>query len=497
MSAANAPTGHHDREDQRLRLQRMEVRLVEALLEHPDLMSQTREHQIRYAIALAALDTFQPGAARRGGRTKHPDVRIRAPKLARVRKQILESLGRVLLQSEDTRDRLEGAASVVERSLDSIDKARTELLDKYASEFPARHLDQELGIKTLVTVAGGGGGSAYGYVGAWDVLQDAGLVPGYLIGSSMGAVLGLFRARDKTGDFDAYMKLAKSMKPDVLFRYVSLRTRYGLPGIARLFLRAGIGEAFVREDGEDMRLPDLEIPYDAVVAGIRRGALDESPELYGQTHHLHEDKRPRPLQLRAQIAAQLVRMIGFINPMVVEEIVIGRDELTRDFNAIDAAGFSAAIPGLLHYDMTRDDPHMESTLTQLMERDDVVALVDGGVANNVPSAPAWRQVQQGRIGTRNAYFLAFDCFHPQIGLGHLWLQPVTRLISLQVALNERYSHQRIEFHPTLSPINLLPDESALEKAVTWGRDQITPELPRLAKFFERVRWSPPPSSAAT
>jgi len=78
MSAANAPTGHHDREDQRLRLQRMEVRLVEALLEHPDLMSRTREHQIRYAIALAALDTFQPGAARRGGRTKHPDVRIRA-----------------------------------------------------------------------------------------------------------------------------------------------------------------------------------------------------------------------------------------------------------------------------------------------------------------------------------------------------------------------------------------------------------------------------------
>ncbi len=190
-------------------------------------------------------------------------------------------------------------------------------------------------------------------------------------------------------------------------------------------------------------------------------------------------------------------MIGFINPMVVEEIVIGRDELTRDFNAIDAAGFSAAIPGLLHYDMTRDDPHMESTLTQLMERDDVVALVDGGVVNNVPSAPAWRQVQQGRIGTRNAYLLAFDCFHPQIGLGHLWLQPVTRLISLQVALNERYSHQRIKFHPTLSPINLLPGESALEKAVAWGRDQITPELPRLAKFFERVRWSPPPSSAAT
>jgi predicted acylesterase/phospholipase RssA len=472
----------------------MEVRLVDALIEHPALISRTREHQIRYAIALASLDIFQPGAARRGGRTKHQDIQVRTPKLTRFRKQILDILGRILLQTEDSSDRLEAAAIMIERSLEMIDKARAEVIDKYASEFSVRHLDQELGIKTLVTIAGGGGGSAYGYVGAWDVLQEAGLVPGYVIGSSMGALLGLFRARDKDGDFDAYMRIATSMKPEVVFRYVSLRTRFGLPGIARLFLRAGIGDAFTREDGEDMRLSDLEIPYDAVVAGIRRGALEESPELYAQSHHLHEDKRPHPLQLRAQIAVQLVRMLGFINPRVVEEIVVGRDDLTRDFNAIDAAGFSAAIPGLLHYDMTRDDPHMESILTQLMERDDVVALVDGGVANNVPAAPAWRQVQQGRIGTRNAYYLAFDCFHPQLGLGHIWLQPVTRLIGLQVALNERYAHQRIEFNPTLSPINLLPSANSINQAVGWGREQVSAEIPRLKRFFERVRWTPPENS---
>lgn len=490
------PNEQQDREEQRLRLQRMEVRLVDALIEHPDVISRTREHQIRYALALASLDTFQPGAARRGGLSKHQDVRVRAPKLTRLRKQILDILGRILLQTEDTKNRVEAASIMIERSLEAIDKARAEVIEKYASEFSARHLDQELGIKTLVTIAGGGGGSAYGYIGAWDVLQEAGLVPGYVIGSSMGAVLGLFRARDKDGDFKAYMRIATSMKPDVVFRYVSLRTRFGLPGIVRLFLRAGIGDAFTREDGKDMRLTDLEIPYDAVVAGIRRGAMEETPELYAQLHHLHEDKRPRPLQLRAQIAVQLVRMIGFINPRVVEEIVIGRDELTREFNAIDAAGFSAAIPGLLHYDMTRDDPHMESTLTQLMERDDVVALVDGGVVNNVPTAPAWRQVQQGRIGTRNAYYLAFDCFHPQVSPGHIWLQPVTRVVGLQVALNERYAHQRIEFHPTLSPINLLPNAKSITRAVGWGREQVSAEIPRLKKFFERVRWSPPVDTAS-
>ena len=486
----------HEREDEQLRLQRMEVRLVDALLEHPGIVSRTREQQIRYAIALAALDAFQPGAARRGGRTGHPDIRVRTPRLSRQRKQILEVLGRILLQTDDSKERLEAAAAVIDRWMDSLEKTRNEILEKYADDFSPRHLDQELGIKTLVTVAGGGGGSGYGYVGAWDALQDAGYVPAYVVGSSMGAVLGLFRARDKIGDFDAYMKIAKSLRSETIFRFASLRTRFGFPGIARLFLRAGIGDAFTREDGEEMRLTDLEIPYDAVVAGIRRGALGESPEQYAVSHHLHEDKRPHALQLRAQVATQLVRMIGFINPRVVEEIVVGRDELTQDFNAIDAAGFSAAIPGLLHYDMTRDDPHMESTLLQLMERDDVVALVDGGVANNVPVGPAWRQVRQGRIGTRNAYYLAFDCFHPQGGLGHFWLQPLTRVIGLQVALNERYAHQRIEFRPTLSPLHLLPKANDLDKAVRWGRNQITAELPRLEKFFERVRWVPPSNTSA-
>jgi predicted acylesterase/phospholipase RssA len=195
------------------------------------------------------------------------------------------------------------------------------------------------------------------------------------------------------------------------------------------------------------------------------------------------------------VAIQLVRVIGFINPRVVQEIVIGRDELTESFNAVDAVGFSAAIPGLLHYDVTRDDPRMEKILTALMEREDVVALVDGGVANNVPVGPAWRQVREGRIGTRNAYFLAFDCFHPQGGLGHVWMQPLTRVVGLQVALNERYAHRRVELRPTLSPVNLLPRSDELDQAVRWGRDQIEmEEIPRLEKFFERVRWVSPKTS---
>ena len=306
----------------------------------------------------------------------------------------------------------------------------------------------------------------------------------------MGSVLGLFRASRKLGDWDQYARLAKSMRREDVFRFVSLRARYGLPGIVRLFLHEAIGSSLRNATGEELLLSDLEIPFDAVVAGIRRDATSETPDEYARSHHLPLDKRPSALQLQAQIAAQLVRLVGYINPRVVREIVVGADDLTRDFNAVDAVGFSAAIPGILHYDVTRDDPHMDAILTSLMERDDVTALIDGGVANNVPARTAWHQVQAGKIGTRNVYVLAFDSFHPQLGLGHVWMQPLTRAVAYQVALNERYAQRRIKFRPTLSPINLLPPERQLDEAIAWGRRQMSEELPRIQKFFERVKWVP-------
>jgi predicted acylesterase/phospholipase RssA len=478
-------------EDQLLRLQRMEANLVVGLFDHPGVVSRPVEHRLRYAINLAALDTFQPGAAVRGGRTSRDDVRVRTPGLRRWRERLFGGVRRALLGSTGTKERVEAAARALEPDVPRMAKVRAEILEKYAGQLSARELDQEIGIKTLVSVAGGGGGAGYVYIGAWDVLQAAGLVPGYVVGSSIGSVLGLFRSLRKEGDFDAYVGLAKAMKAEEIFRIVSLNARYGLPGVMRLFLHEGIGSAFRDEEGMELLLSDLEIPFDAVVAGVRRGAMDETPEQYAASHHLPEDRRPSPLQLRARIARQLVRIVGFINPRVVQEIVIGADALTGDFNAVDAAGFSAAIPGVLHYDVTHDDPHMNGILPELMAQNDVVALVDGGVANNVPAGTAWRQIQKGRIGTRNCYYLAFDCLHPQLSLGHIWLQPLARALRYQVLLNERYAQQRIEFRPTLSPVNLLPRAADLDRAVAWGRSQMSEELPRIQKFFERVRWVPP------
>ena len=475
-------------EDRRLRLQRMESRLVDGLFENPGVVSRRREHQLRYAVGFAALEVFQPGAARRGRRNDNPDVTVRSARLTRFRPRVLDTLGPILLDGKGSRARVLAASSALEPHLDEMAKAREEVLERHADDFSALHLDQEVGLKTLVNVAGGGGGSAWVYLGAWEVLQNAGLVPGYLVGTSMGALLGLFRCLTRKADFDEYARIAESLSVDDIFRFVSLKTRYGLPGLTRLYLKEAIGEILQRSNGEGMRLGDLEIPMDAVIAGVRRGALGETPEQYAVSHHLHEDKRPGRLQLRAQVLSQLVRVTGFVNPRMVKEVVVGRDEETVEFDAIDAAGFSAAIPGVLHYDMTRDDPRMASLLDAVMEREEVVALVDGGVANNVPAGPAWRQVQAGRIGTRNAYHLSFDSFHPQLGPGHVWMQPITRVVALQVATNDRYSHQRLEFRPTLAPLDLLPSAAHLSRAIGWGRRQMAAELPRILKHFERVRW---------
>jgi len=478
-----------EREEQLLRLQRMEDKLVTGLFEHPGVVNRRSENRLRYALALASLEAFQPGAALKGGRTNRPDVVVRSPLLAGWRKRVLTNLGNVLIETKNSRERVDAANRTLLPMIPVLEKTRAEVIEKYVDQFSVRELDQELGIKTLVTVAGGGGGAGYVYMGAWEVLQNAGLIPGYIIGASIGAVLGLVRARNREFDIDEHLAMAKSMRREELFRFVSIKNRYGLPGIMRLYLHSALSSALRAERGSDLLLSDLEIPFEAVVAGVRRSALGEDPAQYARSHHLPVDERPSPMQLRAQIASQLVRLVGFINPRAVQEIVIGSDKLTEDFNAVDAAGFSAAIPGILHYDVTRDDPHMNTILPQLMEREDVIALVDGGVANNVPSRTAWRQVQAGKIGTRNCYILAFDCFHPQIS--HAWLQPITRVVAYQVALNQRYCRKRIEFKPTLSPINLLPSARDLDRSVAWGRHQMSETIAEIHKYFERVRWIAP------
>ena len=466
----------------------MESHLIRSICHHPHALPPRAEHQLRYALNFARLTSFEPGAAEKGGRTGRGDVEVIEEPLLHFRGQLMQTLGETLRPGLLPERRVREAARALPRLMPLLKEARASVIRHHANDFTERELDTEVGKKTLVSVAGGGGGAGYVYIGAWEVLEAAGFIPGYIIGASIGSVIGLFRARKRIGDYEADIRLAKGIRPDSVFRVVSTRTRYGLPGLMRLFLHAAIDERFRREDGSLLRLPDLEIPYEAVVAGVTKGAMPNTPDEYAREHHLILTRRPGRLKMTRLVGEQLVRMVAFFNPMLVKEIVVGGDEMTSAFDAVDAAGFSAAIPGILHYDVARNDPHMEGILDALFAREELSCLVDGGVANNVPARTAWRQVQAGKIGTRNAYYLGFDCFHPQWSSGHVWLQGITRIVQMQVALNKPYAHHIVKFNPTLSPVNLVPPPRKMDAAVSWGREKMSHGIPAMKKFFERIEW---------
>jgi predicted acylesterase/phospholipase RssA len=474
--------------EEQLRLQRMEIRLTEALVDASGHLSQAREQQLRYALSFARLEVFQPGAALEGGRIDRPDVLVRSSEHEAFRRLVLGRLARPLLHESSPRKRLDGAVAEFGHFQSRLLTARAEVIQNHAQDFSEAELDDEVCIKSLVGVGGGGGGAGYVYIGAYDVLQNEGIIPRFLTGSSIGAVLGLFRAKTRWADLDEYIALAHRLRPEEVFRFISMKARYGFPGIFRLYLHEGLGPTFRHPDGSTYTLKDLEIPFEPIVAGIRRGAMRQSRDEYARSHHLPGDRRPGPLELRAHFASQMVRTIAFVNPRMVKEIVLGADELTEEFDVIDAAGFSAAVPGILHYDVARKDFRMRAMLGELLRREDVVALIDGGVANNVPARTAWRRVRDGRIGTRNAYILAFDCFHPQGGLGHIAMHPLEAAIQLQVAVNRRYWHRKINFTPTLSPISVLPSPQKLDRAISWGRAQMQTELPYVKKALEPIRF---------
>jgi hypothetical protein len=226
--------------DKQLRLMRMETKLVEALHDHPGAVDRRTEHALRYALGLAQLHTFQPGAAAVGRRTDRPDIDVRHPELVRFRHLLLEHFAPLLLSLRSSKSRLDATVRAFGRIHHRLRDTRRAVLEAHAHDFSAAELDQEVGTKTLVNIAGGGGGSGYVYIGAWEVLQQAGLVPGYIIGSSIGAVLGLFRARQRIADYEDYIRFCRGLKYETAFRVMSFRARYGLPGVLRLFLHAAI-----------------------------------------------------------------------------------------------------------------------------------------------------------------------------------------------------------------------------------------------------------------
>lgn len=444
--------------------------LVRAVVGSSRWLPEPDEHQLRYALNLARLGLVHAPDGN--------DVDLRES-LAGWRSELRALVEPAMLGSGGVDRpavvRLAGQLAHRTRA------ARALALQAAQGRLPPEELDREVCEKALVLVCGGGGGVSYVFLGGFALLEQYGLVPRLLAGASMGSILLLFRARQLRFDTEEISQVLSGLSIRSLFRFLDVESRYALPGAVRLYLRAGIGDFLTGSHGRPLTLGELAIPLLVAVTGIRAGALPHDPSYYEHLLDLH-GRAPRPSAVR-RLAQDLV---GSLSELVAQRerfirIYLGADEETQAFDAVDAVGFSAALPGVIHYDVVRDDERMHAVLGALFRRHDLFRLMDGGIADNLPARAAYEAVQGGRIGTRNAFVLAFDGFGPKL-TQPLWYS-VEQLVAQNVARNRPFIHHQRTFQKTLSPVEVVPRMARLQRAMQWGKEELLPDMPFLARML--------------
>jgi predicted acylesterase/phospholipase RssA len=471
-----------------LLLQKMESRLVRNHLAHPDVLSSEELRRLRYVLNFARLADFEPGAAGPGGVRGRGDISVGA-EIGPWRSRVVDTLFGPLREEPDPVKALTTARDALSHLRDDQDDQRCVLIERHRNDFSAAELDAEVGYKKLVTILGGGGGAGFVYIGGMQSLLEAGQLPDYMIGSSFGSIMGSLVARELPVPIEEYVAWAKTVSYRAILAPERLRRRHGMAGLFALRFDQFAHTLLSRADGERMRMSDLAIPFDVVVAGVRRQPYAALPSRFRRPELAALQLRSvpfRPIGIGPLVAARMWQVSAFIDLRVVKPIIVTGDDPALDFDVLDAASFSSAIPGVLHHE-TRD-PRMLPLLDDLFAERSIAALVDGGAASNVPVELAWKRVRDGKLGTRNACYLAFDCFHPQWDSRHLWLAPILQAIQLQMLRNLPYADHLVRFEPTLSPINLAPSTAAIERACRWGRESVAKAIPVTSALLEPTWW---------
>lgn len=453
-------------------LEQFELRLVRYAIEHPGAVHPRDEAAIRYSLALARLVELRAADG--------TDISVHAI-VAELRDRANALLAPAFANGRVDMTLLARAVLPLAQSARAV---RGRLVVFLGDRVSPQALEDELVHRALVLACGGGGGSGYGHLGAFALLESAGIRPRLIAGASMGAILGLFRARALRFEVSQVPKIMGELETRRVFRPFSAENRWTLPSAVRLALREGIGPYF-EYDGVPLRLRDLPIPLLVTAAGVRRDALprpmsyyEKLAEPFGQLrNHFAPDALRSVLRAIIATIADLVRVPG-----ILRNVVLGESEETREFDVVDAVGFSSAVPGALHYELARDAPTEVERIEALFEHHGIIRLTDGGVTDNVPARTAWRAVQRGMIGTRNTFILALDGFSPRLSTP-LWL-PIQRLAYENVKRSIPYAHHYFAFQKTLSPVELLPRAPSVMRIVESAKAELIDDLPFLQRMLE-------------
>ena len=111
---------------------------------------------------------------------------------------------------------------------------------------------------------------------------------------------------------------------------------------------------------------------------------------------------------------------------------------------------------------------------------ELARLLDGGLTDNLPARAAWKVVQGGDLGTRNAVILALEGFSPKLRQP-LWYG-LEQLAAQNVARNLPFVTHLRSFQRVLSPLEVVPAEDRLQRAVQDGKAELHPDMALVARL---------------
>jgi hypothetical protein len=231
-----------------------------------------------------------------------------------------------------------------------------------------------------------------------------------------------------------------------------------------------------------LALSALKIPLVVTVTGIRAGMLPRPLEAYEHLLDVRSFFPPTPNKLRRKagnilgVLSELIRQ-----PHRLDTVYLGADEESLAFDALDAVGFSSALPGVIHYDVLRDDPEAHERLGRLLSGRELGWLADGGLVENCPARGAHFALRQRSGGRANPLVLALDGFSPKL-FTPAWL-PLERLAHENVRRALPWASLYVPFPRTLSPLEIVPGVAQAQRAVAMGRAQLAPHMPLLARML--------------
>ena len=453
------------------------------MLEHTRIDSRFRLHdldRLRYALALARLERIT---------ADHRTLDL-FEEIAPFRHWLIEQLEHHVDTAGERPTDWAGLARALPEVMRRARDVRARLLERHSSDLSDERLEQELRHRQLVLVLGGGGGAGYPHLGVFALLSELGLVPRMIVGSSMGAMLGLFRASMRHYDpLAVAVALPRPSEAGRLFAPYSGVSRFGFPGTFELNMRTVAADIFRNMLAKDLpTLADLPIPLRPVVTGLRTGVGVALGEVESEISKSRTLLTPLALRRRSWLLLSTIRRM-VQNPRMLSKIAFGHDEEVRNYDAVDAVGFSCAVPGILHYDI-HDASHPSMRTTQrLMESRQLFRLTDGGVVSNVPSETAWQCVQAGELSTRNAFILSFDAFAPGANANAVYF-PVQRLIREQVLSERVYSDYHHTYRSPLPAVQVLSNLDDIQSCIAKVRKELDPLRTYLARSLQPLpRWS--------